>query len=256
MASDPVSLRGVVIKSREFKERDRIITFLSAEMGTVEICVKGSGKNGSRFAACTVPFVVLDVVITATGTFWYLKDYSVVFSNSGIMSSLEAMMVGAQIGDLLSSAYIDRSGSRDFYELTVYTFYALSETPGSYLKIFSGFVWRFMSILGLNILYESCCKCGCDLHGSLDLSLKDGLIYCSSCFSRANLPPQDFAPLSHAGVMALNHFASADFKLLFSVNVDDVTLHQLYRFVTSYLEVQLDIRCDALMTLLKDLNEY
>ena len=256
MASDPVSLRGVVLHSREFKDHDRIISFLSSESGVIDICVKGSsGGKGSKFSAAAVPFIVMDVVITSTGNFYYLKDFNIVFSNSGIMNSLEAMTCAGHIGAVLTGAYIDRTNAYKFYELAVYSFYNLSEKNDQFLLIYSAFNWRAMYLMGLSIRYENCNKCKDTLSGSAYLSFTDGQIYCADCFEHSSeFYNINFFLLTHAGVLALDHFLSCDIRQLFSVRLDESSLHKLVLFTTRYLNVQLESSHDSLLRLLKDLN--
>ena len=256
MASDPVSLRGVVLQSREFKDHDRIISFLSSESGVIDICVKGSsGGKGSKFSAAAVPFIVMDVVITATGSFYYLKDFNIVFSNSGIMKSLEAMTCAGHIGKVLSSAYLDMTNAYKFYELAVYAFYNLSEKPDQFLLIYSAFNWRVLYLMGLSIRYDNCNNCKQALSGSAYLSFTDGQIYCADCFEHSNkLYNGDFFLLTHSAVLALDHFISCDIKQLFSVRLDESSLHKLVLFTTRYMNVQLESDHDSLLRLLKDLN--
>lgn len=257
MASDPIALRGVVLGSREFKDRDRIISFLSSEAGVIDICIKGSAKSGSKFSAASVPFIVADVVITATGSFYYLKDFNIVSSNSEIMNNLEAMTTAAHIGSVLSGSYIDQTNARAFYELAVYCFYNLSETPDRYMLIYSAFNWRFLYILGYAITYDRCNLCSEALDRASYLSFYDGQIYCASCFEHSpKLYSSNFFLLSHAGILALNYFLTCDIKKLFSVRVDEDSLQRLVLFTTRYMNVQLEGTYDTLLNLLRDLKVF
>ena len=251
MASEPISLRGVILSSREFKDKDRIISFLSSSMGVIDICVKCSGKQGSKFQAATIPFVVCDVVVSMTGSFFYLKEFSVVYSNAAILNDLEAMTVASHIGKLLSSSYIDNSNSKAFYELCVYSYYALSESQNSML-VYAAFNWRTLYLLGYCILYDKCSNCGIDLT-SAHLSYSTGEAYCESCFSKTRTY-QDFFLMTWAGVKALDHFIEADIKKLFAIKVDEDTLHKLVLYTTRYLNVQLEGEYDSFLKLMKDLE--
>lgn len=254
MASDPVALRGVVLGSREYKDRDRIISFLSSELGVIDVCVKGTGKIGSKFSAAAVPFIISDIVITSTGSFWYLKDFSIVSSNSGIMNSLEAMTVASHIGSVLASSYIDRTNARTCYELAVYSFYRLSEAPEKSLIIYSAFNWRFLGILGLAIEYSNCKKCSRTIDSAY-LSINDGASYCTSCCEHSDMMFSSSVFLMTAGgVQALNYFLTCDIKELFAVRIDEASLQKLVLFTTRYLNVQLEGHFDSLLNLLRDLD--
>ena len=39
---DPVNCRGIILGSREYKEKDRLVSVLTPEMGLITVCAKGS----------------------------------------------------------------------------------------------------------------------------------------------------------------------------------------------------------------------
>ncbi|MCQ2466248.1 MAG: DNA repair protein RecO [Clostridia bacterium] len=257
MASDPVNLRGVVLKSRDFKDKDKIVSFLSSDSGVIDICVKGSSKTGSKLAAITIPFVVADVVITTSGGFYYLKDYSIVESNSNIMTSLEAMTVATHFSNLLSTSYIDATNSSEFYKLVVYSLYYLSQFPQRYLNAYSAFNWRFLDMLGFVVKYENCISCHKNIDmGDFYLSYKTGEVYCSECFKKSNINTYDYVKLSFEAVLALNHYSEANYNQLFSFKNSIETLNGLVDFTTKYLSHQLETEFDSLQKLKALIDMY
>ena len=253
MASEPISLRGVIIKSGEFKDKDRIITFLSSEAGVINICVKGSGKQGSKLLSATIPFMVCDVVVSMTGSYYYLKELSIVYSNSEIMNSLEAMTCAAHIGQLLSTSYIDDTNSRVMYELCVYTYFALSKTPENYLLIYSAFNWRFLYLLGYCILFDTCNTCNKELNNSAYLSYDTGDVHCVECYGEGRTFDKMML-MSPAGIKALNYFIQSDIKKLFMIKVDDDTLKKMSLYTTRCINIQLEGTYDSLLDLIRDLD--
>lgn len=257
MASDPINLRGVVLTSRDFKEKDKIISFLSSDSGVLDICVKGTSKTVSKLAAITIPFVVADIVVTKTGNFFYLKDYSLVESNSSIMGSLEAMTVATHFSSLLSSSYIDETNSKAFYELLVYSLFYLSKNVDKYDLVYSAFNWKFLDLLGFVVSYEECNNC----HNLIQtteyfLSIKSGEIYCKECFEHSNNNKNDFESINSAGILALNHFSKSEYKQLFAIKLDKATLNMLVSFTTRYLSHQLEGDYNSLVKLQTLLNLY
>lgn len=257
MASDPINLRGVVLQSRDYKEKDKIITFLSSDSGVIDICVKGSSKTGNKLSALTIPFVVADVVVTSTGSFYYVKDYSIVSSNSQIMSSLEAVTVASHFSKILSSSYIDSTNSRPFYELIVYSLFYLSNNLDKYLLVYSAFNWKVLSLLGFVIEYENCTCC----HEKISQqeyysSIKTAELYCSKCYKKSVSNSYDYLKVSSAVLAALNFFSAASYKQLFAVKLDTKSLDELGDFTTKYLSHQLEGDYNSLQKLNEQLNLF
>lgn len=241
MASDPINLRGIVLQARDYKEKDKVISFLSSDSGVIDICVKGSSKTGNKLSALTIPFVVADVVVTMTGSFYYVKDYSIVSSNAQIMNSLEAVTVASHFSKILSSSYIDSTNSRPFYELMVYSLFYLSNNLNNYLLAYSAFNWRVLNLLGFVVEYDNCTGC----HEKISQqeyysSIKTAELYCSKCYKKSVSNSGDYIKISSAVISALNFFATADYKQLFSVRLDNKSLEGLSEFTTKYLSHQLE----------------
>lgn len=245
MASDPKNLRGVILNSRDFRDKDKIISFLSADSGVIDICVKGS-----KMAAITIPFVVADIVITSTGDFYYLKDYTIIESNTNIMKSLEAMTVAGHITNLISKSYIDGSNSRQFYELLIYSLYYLSTHLDKYLLVYCAFNWRMLNLLGYVIEYSICNDCHSEITSEhYFLSITTGEIYCSTCYIKFKSQSLNYCLIDTNGVKALNHFANSDYKHLFAISLTNESIKSLVDFTTKYLSQQLEGEYKALENL-------
>ena len=85
---EPFSCRGIILASREFKEKDRLVSVLTSDRGLVTICAKGSGRPGSKAAFASIPFMVCDFVVSVSHNYYYLKEGTIVENNSDIMNSL------------------------------------------------------------------------------------------------------------------------------------------------------------------------
>ena len=215
MASDPVNIRGVILSSREFKEKDRMLTVLTADRGIVSFCVKGvSGKNAKN-AFVSVPYMLCDFVITRSGNFNYMKEGNIIESNSKIMESLECMAVAGHIAKILSDAVLQSDNAKSAYELCVYAYYALGKFPDRFEEIYCAFNWKFLSDMGFTVIYE----------------------------------PEESATISSGktgfkidirSIKALNYIAAHEPKDIFNMTMSDQLKDELRRFTTQYIQNQFE----------------
>ena len=164
MPSDPVTLKGIILKTSEYKEKDRMISVLTRDMGIVSICVKGVSGKKSRNSFAAVPFSYCDFVVSDSHGFYYLKEGNVISGNTGIMDSLEAMAVAGHISECLCYTVMQSENSRDAYELAIYAYYALSSDPSSYLNVLVVFNWKLMWVLGLASHASECVSSSGEKH--------------------------------------------------------------------------------------------
>ena len=227
MASDPISVRGLILRSREFKEKDRMVTVLTADRGIMTICVKGVSSKNSKNAFASVPFSLCDLVVNPSGNFNYLKEGSIIESNAGIMGSLEAMAVAGHISNILNESILQTENSHLAYELCVYAFYALGKFPERYAEIYCAFNWRILIDLGFASVYET----------------EDGQMYYYISTEDSRISPysqQGLFKISAAGLKALNFFASCRPAEVFNVTLNEVLQDELRRFTTQYMQNQFE----------------
>ena len=211
---DPFNCRGLIIRSNEYKDKDRLLSVLTSDRGLITICAKGVAKPGSSLGAVSMPYMLCDFVVTVSHGYYYLKDVSIIESNSGIMESLEQMTVAAHISSCLMDCTLQSENSKEAYELAVYAYYMLANNKGKYLLIYSAFNWRLLTISGGE---------GSDVN--------------NRSFNRM---------LEEPSVKALNYFATCDLNKLFTATADKKTELELKDFTTDYLSMHFEKQYDAL----------
>lgn len=237
---DPFNCRGLIIRSAEYKEKDRLLSVLTSDRGLITICAKGVAKPGSSLGFVSMPYMLCDFVVTVSHGYYYLKDASIIESNSKIMESLEQMTVAAHISACLMDCTLQSENSKEAYELAVYAYYMLANNKGKYLLIYSAFNWRLLTIAGFTVLYDTedpLIKTGNKY--MLNISGGEG-VGGNKAFNRL---------LDEPSVRALNYFASCDLKKLFTATADRKTEIELKDFTTDYLSIHFDKIYDTLQIL-------
>ena len=183
-----------------------------------------------------MPYMLCDFVVTISHGYYYLKDASIIESNSKIMDSLEQMTVAAHISSCLMDCTLQSENSKEAYELAVYAYYMLANNKGKYLLIYSAFNWRLLTIAGLTVQY--------DLEDSIgrskfliNIAGGEGSDGNNRSFNRM---------LEEPSVRALNYFATCDLKKLFTATADKKTELELKDFTTDYLSIHFDKIYDTL----------
>ena len=109
MAGATKTCRGIILTSREHKDKDRILKFLTRDEGLIDIYVKGSGKLNSHSAFTSVPYMLCDLTYTVSGNYNFLKSGAIVESNSRLMTDFALKYF------LVSLSVVSESFSRSFF---------------------------------------------------------------------------------------------------------------------------------------------
>ena len=239
MSNDPLSIKGIILKSTEYKEKDRMVTILTADNGIMSFVAKGVAGKAGKNSYVAVPYMLCDFVLTPSHGFYYLKDGLIIAGNSGIMNSLEAMAVAGHIADCVIDSVFQSDNSRAVYELVVYAYYALATRPESHIVVYTSFNWKLLQILGLSLRYELCNSCGKPI-GTSDiyhLSFSEGSCFCDECSKRNGYG--GFL-IGTNGINLLNFIFEHDSDRIFTIKADVDTVDMVRRFSTTYLGHQFD----------------
>lgn len=248
---EPFSCRGIILASREFKEKDRLISVITADKGLITICAKGSGRPGSKSAFASIPFMVCDFVVSTSHGYYYLKEGTIVENNSDIMNSLESMTCASHMSSCLLDSTFQGDMAREAYELAAYAFYMLAKRPMDYLLIFSAFNWRLLTVAGLTVRYEVTNNGGEKIMPgrSYLVSLTGGTIETAKNTKAGQLTGNDYRILPFESIEALNYFSDCPINRLFTSKASAEVLSVLKDFTTAYLSVQFDKKYDGLKLL-------
>ncbi|MBR2822044.1 MAG: DNA repair protein RecO [Clostridiales bacterium] len=240
---DPFNCRGLIIRTNDYKEKDRLLSVLTSDRGLITICAKGVAKPGSSLGFVSMPYMLCDFVVTVSHGYYYLKDASIIESNSGIMESLEQMTVAAHISSCLMDCTLQSENAKEAYELAVYAYYNLANNKDKYLLIYSAFNWRLLTIAGFTILYdlnEPAYKGSGNKPARYMINISGTEGNQNKTFNRL---------LDEPSVRALNYFATCDLKRMFTSSADKKTEEELKDFTTDYLSMHFEKNYDALSIL-------
>jgi DNA repair protein RecO len=241
---DPFNCRGLIIRSSEYKDKDRLLSVLTADRGLITICAKGVAKPNSFLGCFSMPYMLCDFVVSVSHGYYYLKDASIIESNSKIMESLEQMAVAAHISSCLMDCTLQSENAKEAYELAVYAYYMLANNKDKYLLIYSAFNWRLLTIAGFTVLYDlndPLYKATGDKQGRYMIDISGGSSGTQNrTFNRL---------LDEPSVRALNFFATCDLKRMFTSTADKKTEEDLRDFTTDYLSVHFEKVYDSLSVL-------
>lgn len=241
---DPFNCRGLIIRSSEYKDKDRLLSVLTADRGLITICAKGVAKPNSSLGCFSMPYMLCDFVVSVSHGYYYLKDASIIESNSKIMESLEQMAVAAHISSCLMDCTLQSENAKEGYELAVYAYYMLANNKDKYLLIYSAFNWRLLTIAGFTVLYDlndPLYKATGDKQGRYMINISGG--------SSGNQNRTFNRLLDEPAVRALNFFATCDLKRMFTSTADKKTEEDLRDFTTDYLSVHFEKVYDSLSVL-------
>lgn len=236
------TVRGLVLRVTDYKERDALLTLLTADQGKLTVKARGlRRKNSPLIAPCQ---------LLAYGEF-------TIFSYRGMNTVNEAASIElfqglrrdickltlatyfAQVAELVSQEDVPNP---QLLSLVLNCFHGLSKLNEPEAKVKAVFELRCACLSGYGPDLAGCFRCGSGAADRFDISA--GRLECSGCRSLASDGLR--MPVSAAVLDAMRYIAGCPDKRLFSFQTGEETLQSLCQITECYLTTQLERGFSAL----------
>ena len=240
-------ITGLVLRSVNVGESDRLITVFSKEMGTVSAMVKSARSLKNRNMSSTQQFCYSSMVLYKKGDKLWVREASIIESFFGLRKTIEGLSLAGYIVEVLSDVTTAESEG-ELLRLALNSLYAISEEKYPLEKIKAAFEIRAMSIIGFMPDMLSCRECDEEL-GSFYFDIMGGSIVCYTCHTKAerehrNLPDDGerhiVTILSEGAKIALSYMIHCPLERIYAYNVSSDDMALVAHAAEEYLLHQLE----------------
>lgn len=226
-------VRGLIIRTVDIKETDRLVTIFTEEQGAVTALARGARSLKSRKLAATVQFCYGRYVLYKQGDKYWIKEAELLENFFDISKSIEGLALANYIAEILSDVTIAEA-DRELLRLSLNSLYAISKGLYPVVKIKAVFEVRAASILGFMPNVLSCHSCD-EQEGDFFFDIMGGVIECRACHDkreRGRIEHEDpheshiLCILSEGAKIALGYAIYSPVERVFSFNIsqDDMRL--------------------------------
>ncbi len=239
-------VRGLVIRTVDIKETDRLITIFTEEYGAMTALARGARSLKSRKLAATMQFCYGKYVLYKQGDKYWIKEAELIENFFDIGKSIEGLALANYISEVLSDVTVAEA-DRDLLRLSLNSLYAISKGRYPIEQIKAAFEIRAASILGFMPNILSCHICD-EKNGDFFFDIMGGIIECRACHERREKSRIEHADpheshiiciLSEGAKIALGYCIYSPLERIFSFNISDQDMHLFSRAAEEYLLNQL-----------------
>ena len=241
------TVKGLVLKTVDIKESDRLLTIFTEEMGIVSAYAQGARTLKSRKMAATMQFCYGSYVLMQRGDKYWIKEAELIESFFDIRKTIEGLALAGYILEVLSDVAITVP-ERELLRLALNSLYAISTGKYSTVKIKAAFEIRTAAIIGFMPDVLACRSCGEKL-GDFFFDIMGGSIECAKCKEKAALSSaEDYAPheahiiaiLSEGAKIALGFCIHTPIEKIFSFKISDEDMNLFSKAAELYILNQLE----------------
>jgi len=233
---DLIKVKGVVTRSTVFKEHDRIITLLTADLGLISVYCHGARSNKYKYLTSTRLFCYSEFILTRKKDYYYIKEADYIESFFDISGNMDKLFLGQYFLEVVNEMCVEGERYDNVLRLLLNCLYALASNISCPKKIKAVFEMRMCAEMGLMPNTDSCRKCGKD-GGITYFDLLNGDILCPECV----VTESEETALRGESVLSVS-YVKCNFSVIAAVKyVSTVNLQKVFAF--SLTEEAMELFC-------------
>lgn len=240
--------RAVVLRVRNWKEADKLVTLLTREAGKVTAVARGTKKVNSRFSAVVEPLTLGHFLLHRGKTFETLIQGEIINSYDSLRRDLLRMAYAQYFCELCDAALPEKEPSAELFDLLLTAFEALEddETP---VRVARCFEVSLLDTLGFRPSLESCIHCGGG-EKPFRFDPAEGGIVCGAC----NASPGSF-PVSAGALAVTKRFLQDGFYRLSVCTLQQPLAEEIGRLCSAMFQHNLGVSGFKTLAVLKSLEK-
>lgn len=171
-------VNGLILRSRDYKEADQLLTVYTREQGKMTVQAKGVKKTASKLRGGILLFSQTDLVLTIGKGFPVVTGASAVTMFAALRSDFVRMSYASYAAEFIDQVVSEGQPDENLYRLVLQTFYLL-EHIDPWLAVRHLEV-RLLEQQGYGLQLERCLTCGAPLSAEQHHGVYGGLL-CPGC---------------------------------------------------------------------------
>jgi len=176
---------GIVLKSMEYDEADKIVTLYTKNIGKITAIAKGVRKTKSKFGS-SLEILTYSIFLIYKGRNIDIISQTEILE-SFFLASKEVIKYAFAVNcvEMVNKLTEEREINVGLFNLLKQVLHYLRETNDQKLLAMS-FKWQTMSILGYRPSLNHCCRCNKSIEDQNEMyfNIKEGGLICNNCITK------------------------------------------------------------------------
>ncbi len=193
---EQIKFTGIVLKSVDYKEKDKLLTIFSLELGKITATLKGVKQEKAKLKFAAMPFCFAEFVASNNNGYLTITECYQIESFYNIISNYNKSITGFLFLEV--SCIIMQKTPDEMWFLTLINFLKELEFSTANEKVLQiKFMLKTLNKVGYGLNFSNCLECGLKFINDVYLNLNTGELECSTCFgvNSLKLTKQQFSIL-------------------------------------------------------------
>jgi DNA repair protein RecO (recombination protein O) len=236
-------VEGIVLRSMDYGESNRIIAIYTRHNGKISVMVRGAKKMNSKLASVT------QFVIYKTSSMGTLNQGEPYDSHRKLREDLHMSAYSAYVVELIDRIVPESESNEIMFEQLKASLEAI-ETGKEAAIVLHIMEMKMLAVAGYLPQLDACVSCGSD-QGEMSISIAQGGVLCSNCRRNDNYALHPAA----AVLKLLRLFQRLDLRRLGDIEVKPNTKAQLKQIMRAFMDTYIDARLKS-RSFLDQMDKY
>lgn len=172
---------GVVIKTQDYKENDKLVWLYTDTLGKITLIAKGAKKNKNKLFANTIPLCYGEYLVFKGKSLFNLQEGKIHNSFQGLLDNLDKLTYSSYMCELIDIALMDGEKNIGLFKEFITILYLLDTDALDYELLIRYFELKLLQATGYGLNLNSCVYCGKKINVSNYINLSEFGGVCESC---------------------------------------------------------------------------
>lgn len=239
-----IKTRGIVLKTQDYKENDKLLWILTEEFGKVSVIAKGARKSKNKNFSITLPFCFSEYVLYKGRALYNLNEGRIIDSFQDILDDYDTLIYGSYFNELIDIA-IEEEASHSMFVDLIKSFYLMRNKAIDLELLARAFEIKILKATGYGISLENCAICGDKVNTSDYISFQFYGGVCSQC------EKQYGTKVSASTYNGLKFLSKVELEKVGRLNLDMNTKEEIRKILESFISLNYRKKPNSLSLLKK-----
>ena len=176
-----IKCQGVVIKTKDYKENDKLVWLYTDTYGKITTIAKGAKRSKNKLFSVTLPLCYGEYLLFQGKNLANLQEGKLIQSFQGLLNNLDKLTYSSYVCELIDIAILEGDVNRWLFKEFITTLFLLNTDAIDYELLIRSFELKLLKATGYGISLNNCaiCKAEIKLSNYISISHFGGL--CEKC---------------------------------------------------------------------------
>lgn len=194
---EELKITGIVLKSVNYGEKDKIITIFSLELGKVVATLKGVNSSNAKLKFASQVFCFAEFVLAKKSNGYVVTSVNLIDSFYDLTLDYDNFLIACALIELVELSLVDGETYENLFVLLLKSLKEITYNNTNTKLVITKFMLSLLKYMGYEIQFENCQRCNLPIMNKIYFDVISGDMLCENCktYTSYEISKQEFAIL-------------------------------------------------------------